>query len=317
MGNDNTWLIVGGVIAVGGIGFGLYQWWKRAEQAEAAKKLAEKTQEYIPLQDQYNALQEQYGAELQNIITKLNNAVAAGGTMTPEQEADLEAEKQYAAQMEAQLKEMEDELVTLRKALLDLANKANEPPPTLPGFTKTVDKVLQWGLIKVVEYGAIAGGVYFGGKYVKHVIDRWFKGGGKGGSPGSTSATLPNGHVVTGANADEVETRVKQYLLETSPVLNVNAMLVAVPDVRAKFAELPLWVQDVIAADAGILEWYEYPDWTPYLRRTPDYGYALMTALVVIAGCSAISLATLWASTATVPVTITTTAERLAPAFAW
>jgi len=311
MASDNTGLIVGGVIALGGIGFGIYEWYQAGQTAKKSKELTEKVTQYEALVAQLNIKIDDYMAETNRVIAKFNNAMAKGGAMTPEEEADLEAEKAVLIQTETDINALQDELERLRIIIDGLVADLNKPAPTLPGWMSLGSTLLSWGFI--TKIGVVVGIGYF----TKTMIDRWGKGGGTGGSSGTTIVTLPNGHVVTGANSDQVDAKVKQYLLETSPVLDVSAMVVALPSVRDKFSELPLWVQDAIAADAGILEWYEQPNWAPYLRETPSWVYALMTALVVLAACYAISLPALWATTETVPATITITAQRLAPAFAW
>lgn len=308
---DNTGLIVGGIIAVGGIGFGVYQWYQSGERAKAAKKLADDVNAYMALAAQHDALQDQYELELNQIIAKLNNAVASGGQMTPEQEADLEAEKQHAVELEAQIVDIEKQMEDLEKIIAADAAKAGQSVPALPGFTDTVNKLLLWGLIKAAEVG----GVYFVGKYVYRVIDRWTKGGGTGGASGTRGTRCPvDGASVSGNSTDEVEANMEAHFRLYHPVVNVNAMVAALPEARAKFGELPLWVQDAIAADAGI-EWYLYPDWSPYLRQSPDSLFAIMVSLAVLAACFYIALPLLPAAVGTVPGTMEGMAGVLVPAF--
>jgi hypothetical protein len=75
---------------------------------------------------------------------------------------------------------------------------------------------------------------------------------------------------------------VERHLATHHPV-NVNAMVQVLPDARAKFAQLPEWVQESVAVDTGIEGFFYQPDWRPYLMQTPWKVYAIIACVVVLA----------------------------------
>ncbi|GAI06454.1 unnamed protein product, partial [marine sediment metagenome] len=125
------------------------------------------------------------------------------------------------------------------------------------------------GLITVGMVTALIGvkvgyGIF---KTVRQIIDDWHD----HFHPGGTSVSCPSCEVdISGATAKEAQANLEFHLKTYHPI-NIETMLVVVPDARGKFAELPTWVQDMVAVEAGIEGFYLEPDWRPSFESYPWY----------------------------------------------
>lgn len=262
MGNDNLPIIVGGVIAVGGIGFGVYEWWKRNQQAEKVKELNEKVTE---LQGLIN----EYIEESNTLIAKFNR-VAEKGSMTPEEQAEIEREEAILSQLELEIGRLQDEI-----------NRLKEETGSTIDTPSLEDRLFNAGLIIVSVIVAMK--LLPDGLKVAKMVVEWVKSFRNRQGPPPSASCPKCGASVGGATMDEQKQNMQTHLIAYHAIASPSVIAEVIPSAQAQFEQLPLWVQDSLAVEAGIETFYLSPDWTPQIQIEPWRVYTIIAAFIVLA----------------------------------
>jgi hypothetical protein len=263
---DYTGLGLGAV----GVGYGGYEWWRTNDLRKHWGDIVADTDTMLGYIDQYVL-------GVNELIAKFNTAAASG---VPVDNEEVNREVAELSNLEHLIEHQLEIIYTdIGKAKEDAENDwvswlwAHLPP--------SVKALIGLGVIIggiAIAFATVAVGLFVA-RVIKNITDFWHN----NNRPTGTAAGCPSCNAtITAANAQELRMNVERHLATHHPV-NVNAMVQVLPDARAKFAQLPEWVQESVAVDTGIEGFFYQPDWRPYLMQTPWKVYAIIACVVVLA----------------------------------
>ena len=220
----------------------------------------------------------QWFMEVNAIITKFNNAFSGA---VPLDVADVDREEAIASALE---KIINEQFVIIYKDL----------DATIADVHRSLwYQIDAWGKSFAGRIGAdavlaakalITGGMFIGGGFIVTKLVTGLKNRYNDSKfPFGLSLTMADGTVITGNTTQELELSVQRYYA-TTYVLNDAALATAMPGVVAQFNQLPSWVRNELANEAGITEFYQSPAsvWATEFRHLPAWAWGLLAAIVVI-----------------------------------